>query len=213
MVKERGADGEWKQVGADVLKAPELDPELRIFGRSAADDKGPILIFLAAFDAMKTAGAEPAMHVKVVLDSEEERNSPNLSAVVTAHKDLFIADALVVHDGPMHESGRPTLIFGNRGLVTATLTVFGPRADLHSGKFGNYAPNPAQRLAALLASMKDDDGRVTIPGYYDGVEFSQSEREILAEAGDDESAIRRQLGIASNEPVGASYQESTSTRR
>jgi acetylornithine deacetylase/succinyl-diaminopimelate desuccinylase-like protein len=87
----------------------------------------------------------------------------------------------VINDGPIHPSNRPTIVFGNRGVTLVRLTVFGPKNPLHSGHFGNYAPNPAKRLAALLASMKDDDGRVTIAGYYDGVKLSETERRLLAE--------------------------------
>ncbi len=142
----------------------DFDPELRVFARSSSDDKGPIVMFLAAFDLMRARKLAPAVNVKVLLDSEEEVNSPGIAAAVSAHQPLLAADALVVHDGPVHPSGRPTLAFGNRGEVGVTLTVYGPRAPLHSGHFGNWVPNPAQRLARLLAAMKDDDGRVTIPG-------------------------------------------------
>ena len=82
----------------------------------------------------------------------------------------------MILDGPVHASARPTLVFGNRGIAQATLTVFGPRAPLHSGHYGNYVPNPALRLAALLATMKDEDGRVLIPGYYDGVRLTDADR-------------------------------------
>ena len=83
----------------------------------------------------------------------------------------------MILDGPEHASGRPTIVFGNRGVTQATLTVFGPRAPLHSGHYGNYAPNPAMRLAALLASMKDDQGRVLVAGYYDGIQLTAADRE------------------------------------
>ena len=99
-----------------------------------------------------------------MLDGEEEIGSPSLAATIACDPAAFRADALVILDGPLHESGRPTIVFGNRGIAQATLTVFGPRAPLHSGHYGNYVPNPALRLAALLASMKDDDGRVLVPG-------------------------------------------------
>jgi acetylornithine deacetylase/succinyl-diaminopimelate desuccinylase-like protein len=90
----------------------------------------------------------------------------------------------------MHASGKPTLVFGNRGNTTVTLTVYGPKSPLHSGHYGNYVPNPAQRLASLLASMKDDDGRVTIAGYYDRVKFTEAERKMLAEVDDNEAALK-----------------------
>jgi acetylornithine deacetylase/succinyl-diaminopimelate desuccinylase-like protein len=114
---------------------------------------------------------------------------------------------LVVLDGPLHGSGKPTLAFGNRGITQATLTVYGPRSPLHSGHFGNYVPNPAMRLAALLASMKDDNGRVLVPGYYDGIELTAADRAVLAKTGDDEAALRKRAGIARAESVGGNYQE------
>ena len=207
VVKRRIADGRWEMVDAGRPSEAKLDRDLRVFARSASDDKGPIMMFLAAFDAMKSAGQSPAFNVKVLLDSEEEKGSPRIGVVAKAHKEILAADAILIHDGPMHSSGRPTMIFGNRGNVTARLTVFGPRSELHSGHYGNYVPNPAQRLAALLAAMKDEDGRVLVPGYYDGVRLSAAEQATLAAVPDDEAEIRKRIGIAKPETVGRNYQE------
>jgi acetylornithine deacetylase/succinyl-diaminopimelate desuccinylase-like protein len=206
VVKRRDAEGVWQPVAREALLA-ELDPELRVFARAAADDKAPIMMLLTAVDLLRSAGRSPAFDVKVILDSEEEMSSPSLAGVVAANSPLFESDALVILDGPAHPSGRPTLVFGNRGIAQATLVVYGPRAPLHSGHFGNYAPNPAFRLAALLAGMKDDDGRVRIEGYYDGVALTGSDRAALAATGDDEDALRKRIGIARAERVGATYQE------
>jgi acetylornithine deacetylase/succinyl-diaminopimelate desuccinylase-like protein len=207
VVKKRNAAGAWDIVSSDVLFAPALDPELRVFARSASDDKAPILMFLAAFDGLKQAGADPAINVKVLLDSEEEKGSPTMRAVAEANKELLACDALIIQDGPRHQSEHPTLVFGNRGAAHVTLVVYGPRSPLHSGHFGNYVPNPAMRLARLLASMKDDQGRVTIRGYYDRVKLTAAEKKILAETGDDEAAIRRRTGISVAERVGGNLQE------
>lgn len=207
VVKRRDAGGDWAVVATETLQARPIDPELRVFARAAADDKGPIMMFLAAFDAMKADGVEPAINVKLLLDSEEEKGSPGIAAVAQANARLLRADGLVIHDGPVHESNRPTLVFGNRGVSTVTLTVYGPKKPLHSGHYGNYVPNPAQRLARLLASMKDDDGRVTVAGYYDTVKLSAQERAILAAVADDEEAMRKRLGIARADAVGGNYQE------
>lgn len=208
VVKQRDAAGRWHITATEKLFAQPLDPDLRVFARAASDDKGPIMMFLAAFDGLKAAGLEPAINVKVLLDSEEEKGSPSIPAVVQANKALLQTDAIVIHDGPRHASERPTLIFGNRGAARVTLTVFGPRTPLHSGHYGNYVPNPAMRLAALLASMKDDDGRVTVAGYYERIQLSEAEKNILAATGDDEAAIRKRVGIARAERVGATLQES-----
>ena len=208
VVKQRDAAGKWNVVATERLFAEPLDRDLRVFARSSSDDKGPIMMFLAAFDGLKAASREPAINVKLLLDSEEEKGSPSIPAVVTENKELLKTDAIIVHDGPRHASERPTLIFGNRGAARVSLTVFGPRAPLHSGHYGNYVPNPAMRLAALLASMKDDAGRVTVAGYYERIKLSDAEKKILAETGDDEVAIRKRAGIARPESVGATLQES-----
>lgn len=207
VVKKRNASGSWEIVGDELLFAEKLDPDLRVFARASSDDKGPIMMFLAAFDGMKQAGIDPSINVKVLLDSEEEKGSPSIPAVVQANKALLQSDGIVIHDGPRHQSERPTLIFGNRGATRVTLVVYGPKQPLHSGHFGNYVPNPAIRLARLIASMKDDEGRVTVPGYYERIKLSDAEKKILADTGDDEAAIRRRTGIKIAEIVGGTYQE------
>ena len=207
VLKQRDASGRWEEIDRSRLLAGEIDPEWRLFGRSTSDDKGPIMMLLTAFDVIKAAGLDPALNVKVLLDSEEEKGSPRIGEVAAAHRDFLRADGIVINDGPMHESNQPTVVFGNRGTALVRLTVFGAKSNLHSGHYGNYAPNPAQRLASLLAGMKDDDGRVTIAGYYDGVKLSETDRKVLAEVPDDETAIRKRLGIAKSESVGRNYQE------
>ena len=197
----------WEIVDAAKLQATPLDPDLRVFARSSSDDKGPIMMFLTAFDALAAANMAPAVNVKVLLDSEEEKGSVNIGKVAGANKELLKSDVLLIHDGPLHASEKPTLIFGNRGNTVVTLTVYGPKSPLHSGHYGNYVPNPAQRLATLLASMKDDDGRVTIPGYYDGVKLTDADRKIMAAVPDDEAGIRKRVGVMKTEKVGANYQE------
>jgi acetylornithine deacetylase/succinyl-diaminopimelate desuccinylase-like protein len=197
----------WEPADARLLFEEALDPELRIFGRSASDDKAPVMMFLTAIDLLREKGIEPAINIKVLLDSEEEKNSPGIAAVSAANRDLLSADAILIHDGPMHPSKRPTMVFGNRGVAFLRLTVYGPKTDLHSGHYGNYVPNPAQRLAALLASMKDEDGRVKIGGFYDGVHLTDAERQMLAAVPEDEEALKKRVGIAKAEKVGRNYQE------
>jgi acetylornithine deacetylase/succinyl-diaminopimelate desuccinylase-like protein len=207
VVRQRGEGGTWTDVGAGALQARPLDPELRVYARSASDDKAPIMMFLTAMDLLSSRGESPAFNVRVLLDGEEEIGSPNLAAMVESAPEAFRADALIVLDGPEHGSGYPTLVFGNRGITRVTLTVFGAKVPLHSGRFGNYAPNPAQRLAALLATLKDEDGRVLVPGFYDGVGLTDDDRAMLAAVDDDEAALLRRIGVARPERVGNSYQE------
>lgn len=207
VLKERSGDG-WRPVPWERLAGDEVDPEWRIFGRATADAKGPVAMFLAALDALADMGTEAPYDLKVIMDFEEELGSPNLPAAVTANRERLAAELLIILDGPRHATNRPTLHFGARGIATATLTVFGPRVPQHSGHYGNYAPNPALGLATLLASMKDADGRVTLPGFYDGVSLDSATRTILAKVPDDASEIRQRLGIARPDGVAASYQES-----
>jgi acetylornithine deacetylase/succinyl-diaminopimelate desuccinylase-like protein len=205
-VKARAGDA-WQAVPRERLSVVPLDPELRVFARAASDDKGPIYMLLSAIDLMKAKGTAPANHIKLILDSEEEMSSPSLAGVAERNRALLKADALVILDGPAHPSGRPTAVFGNRGIAQATLTVYGPKMGLHSGHYGNYAPNPAIRLAQLLASMKDEDGRVLVAGYYDGIRLDEADRALLAATPDDEPALRKRIGIAQSDKVGATYQE------
>ncbi len=207
VLKKRDAKGQWQAVDPALLQQQPLDAELRVFARAAADDKGPVMMLLAAFDALKAAGQAPAFHVKVLLDSEEEQGSPGIQRIAGSHAQLLHADGLLILDGPQHASNQPTLVFGNRGASSLTLTVYGPKAPLHSGHYGNYVPNPAQRLATLLASLKDDRGRVTIAGYYDRVRLSAAERQVLAEVPDNDAALRQRSGIARPDAVGNNYQE------
>jgi acetylornithine deacetylase/succinyl-diaminopimelate desuccinylase-like protein len=197
----------WEEIDRNKLLNEKIDPEWRVFARSSSDDKGPIMMFLTAFDVLKAAALEPAINVKVLLDSEEEKGSPTIGVVTKANRDLLRADAIVIHDGPMHASSQPTIIFGNRGNTVVRLVVYGPKSPLHSGHYGNYVPNPAQRLAALLASMKDEDGRVSIAGYYESVKLTESERNIMGAVPDDEPALLKRIGIAKPEAVGRNLQE------
>ncbi len=207
VLKELDASGQWKEIPWERLSG-KYDREWRIFARSASDAKGPVAAFLASLDAIQELKQKPNYHLKVILDFEEELGSPQLAAAVKKYSEDLAADMMLIFDGPRHISNQPTIQFGARGICDITLTVFGPRVPQHSGHYGNYVPNPALRLAKLLASMKDDQGRVTIPGFYDGVEITAEEKEILAQVPDDENQIRKKLGIAEADRVAPTYQES-----
>ena len=206
VLKERTGDG-WRELPWERLQG-EVDPEWRIFARASADAKGPVAMFLTALDAAAAAGFEPSYNLKVIMDFEEELGSPNLPAAVQEHREALAADMLLIFDGPRHASNHPTLHFGARGIATVTLQVFGPRVPQHSGHYGNYAPNPALQLAQLLASMKDAEGRVTLPSFYDGVVLDDTTKSILARIPDDEEEIQQRLGIARPDAVAPNYQES-----
>lgn len=208
VLKERdpGAPGGFAEIPWDRLERG-LDPEWRVFARSASDSKAPNIQLLQALDLISRAGVELDYDLKVIIDTMEEMGSPHLPDAVALYRDRLAADMLVIFDGPPHYSGRPSLKFGARGIARFTLTTFGPRVPQHSGHYGNYAPNPAIRLARILASMKDDDGRVTIPGFYDGIELDDETRRILARVPDDEEEIHDMLGIAEPDRVAGSLQE------
>ena len=200
----RLADG----AGPLDLEASEVfRPDDRLYARSVADDTAPIIAFLGALDALDASGVAVTSNLKVILDGEEEAGSPSLVPAIASYGSRFAADSMLILDGPLHQSGRPTVSFGARGNLTLEIVVYGPRVPLHSGHYGNWAPNPAVRLAQLIASMKDDDGRVVIPGFYDGIEFSSEDRRALSAVPDDLPALMRSLGFAAADRVGDSLQE------
>lgn len=186
----------------DAARGGRLDPEWRLYARSASDDKSPIVALCSALDALKAAGQAPASNIRVILDGEEEAGSPSLVPAIGRYRDRLRADVMVILDGPEHSSGRPTVVFGARGIARLDLTVFGPKVGVHSGNYGNWIPNPAQRLATLLASMKGDDGRVLVPGFYDGVApLTKEERALVDAVPDDSAEMLKSFGIASPEPA------------
>lgn len=185
----------------------KIDPEWKIFARSASDSKGPAMCLISALNALSKRNITPAYNVKVIMDFQEELSSPTIADLVKNNRVLLAADRLVIMDGTRHISDIPTIMFGARGIATITLTVFGAKENLHSGQYGNYAPNPALKLAKLLAGMKDDDGRVTIPGFYDGVTITAAEKKSFAEIPENMAEINAEIGIAEAEKVGESYQE------
>ena len=208
VLKKKSADGKWQIVDMQELMKIDFDPELRVFGRSSSDDKGPIMMFLAAMDLMKSKGVKPAVNIKVILDSEEEVNSPGIPQAVIQNKEFLKADALVIFDMASHPSGRPTAIFGNRGVQWLNLTVYGAKAPLHSGHYGNYVPNPAFNLARLLSTMKNEKGQVLITGYYSTTKLNIADLKVLDAVGDDEAALKKRVGIASSDQVASNYQRS-----
>ena len=207
MVLKKQTDSGFEMVSFDEL-GDDINYDWRLFGRSTSDDKGPIVMFLNAIDLLKKEGRTIPFNVKVILDGEEEKGSKPIANAVKQYRELLEADFLVISDGPMHVSGEPTLVYGCRGITTMSLTTYGPVKHQHSGHYGNYAPNPGFQLAKLLASMKDDDGRVTIPGYYDGIALTDEVSQILQKVPDNDKIIAENLQFKEAEKVGSFYQES-----
>ena len=190
--------------GKGLEEKPVTSPDnWRIYARSASDDKGPIVALLAAIDALRAKKIPLVVNLKVIFEGEEEAGSTNLQRTLELHKNLLGADLLITADGPVHQSGRQLVFFGNRGDIGIGITVFGPVRALHSGHYGNWAPNPAMELSQLLASMKDADGRVLIDGYYDDVSpLGDAEKKALAEMPANDADLERELGIAKPEGGG-----------
>ncbi|WP_353506211.1 M20/M25/M40 family metallo-hydrolase [Variovorax brevis] len=208
VLKARDAAGEWAVLPIERLQQSPIDPEWRVFARASADDKGPIVMFLAAMDALSAAGRKPDINVKVLLDSEEEKGSPKLHIVMREHEALLKSDGMVVHDGAMPASNEPGINFGNRGSVAVDLTVFGATSAAHSGTYGNVVPNPALNLAKLLASMKDADGKVTVAGYYDRVKISEEDRRQMAPQAPPAGSLEKRFGVARLDRISSNPVES-----
>ncbi len=207
-LKRKDDQGKWEPIDWRNLQRSDMHPDWRIFARSASDAKGPVAMFLAALDLMADVKEKQDYHLKVIMDFEEELGSPSLPQAVVEHREALASDMLIIFDGPRHISNQPSLTFGARGIATVTLEVFGPITPQHSGHYGNYAPNPAVRMAQLIASMKDPQGKVTIPGFYQGIELDEEVEQILSAVPDDEEFIKQNLGIAESDKVAATYQQS-----
>ena len=184
------------------LPAPgtPFDSEWRLYARSAGDDKAPIVAMLSAVDAIRAAGLRRRSNIKFVFEGEEEAGSPNLEKILAANKNLFSGDLWLMCDGPIHQTRRPLIAFGARTVLQVDITVYGPVHELHSGHYGNWAPNPALLLAKLLASMKDDNGRVLVDHFYDDVEpLSETEKRAIAEAPDIDPALMQEFQLGSTD--------------
>ena len=177
-----------------------VDPDARIYARAVADDKGPIIAFLAAMDGLIAAKTALPWTLRVILDGEEEAGSPNFEAAMIANRASVIGDLAVIVDSPRHPSNLPTVFYGSRGLTGAEITIYGATGDLHSGNYGNFVPDPAMALTKLLASMKDDRGNVVIKNFYDGVvPLTASERRAIDEIPNVDQKLLEQFGVAQSE--------------
>ncbi len=183
------------------------NPDWKIFARSASDSKGPAIAFIQSLQILQEQGLEPAFNIKVIMDFQEELGSPTLPELVERNPQIFDADALLIMDGTRPPGNLPTLTFGARGIATMKLTVFGPKNNLHSGQYGNFAPNPVFGLSRILASMKDENGKVLIPGFYDSIELSDAYKDLINRVPEDRDELLSTLGISKAEQVGDTYQE------
>ncbi len=206
VLKKQDENGVWQVIDWAALDS-NIDPNWRIFARAAADDKAPILMLITALQLLEKKNQTPTFNIKVIFDPQEEYGSVALLETIDTYKKRYASDYFIVMDGPAHDSNKPTLTFGCRGITTCSITTFGASLPQHSGHFGNYAPNPVFRLSQLLSSMKDQDGRVLIEDYYKGVEILPEMEKILKAIPYDERAFNTKLGIVSSEKVGEFYHQ------
>ncbi|MBS1916497.1 MAG: M20/M25/M40 family metallo-hydrolase [Bacteroidetes bacterium] len=182
--------------------------EWRIYGRGASDDKAGVMSILNAYDAIIKSGLKLHYNIKFFFEGEEEAGSSHLSEILEKYKSLLQSDVWIICDGPVHQSGKKQIVFGVRGDCHLDLTIYASKRPLHSGHYGNWAPNPAMMLAKLLASMKDEEGKITIKDFYaDVIPFTDAEKKALAEVPSVDEQMKKELGIASTEMPGKSLVE------
>lgn len=204
-------NGRYEEKG-EVIPLPSpgesINPAWRLYGRSASDAKAGLIAIITAIKSLKAASALPTSNLKIFIDGEEEIGSPHLGEIIDQNKDLLKADAWIVHDSPLHPSGRKMVVFGIRGATVLDMTVYGAKKPLHSGHYGNWAPNPAMRLARLLASMKNDAGKVLIRGFYEDVDpIGRLEHAAIRDLALYDSDLKKKLGFTRSEGDGKSLFE------
>jgi acetylornithine deacetylase/succinyl-diaminopimelate desuccinylase-like protein len=185
-----------------------FDPEWRLYARSAGDDKMPIIAMIHVIDALKANNIPLSVNLKLLLDGEEERGSPTARALLAKYGHLMEADLFLFCDGPMHQSRQAQLVFGVRGAMTLDMTTYGAVRPLHSGHYGNWAPNPIMRMAYLLTSMRGETGRITIDGFYDNVAVkSELQRAAIADMPVIDGLLQDELAVHTPEGDGMRIEE------
>lgn len=211
MLRDRPLNEEGKEIPLPALgSGGRVPPEARLYARSAGDDKASIIAMLTAIDAMRAQHLEQSVNLKVFFEGEEEAGSGHLRQILETYAATLSGDGWLFCDGPVHPSGRAELVFGQRGVTGLELTVYGPNRALHSGHYGNWAPNPAALIANLIASMRDDDGHIKIAGYYEDVRpISPAERKAIAALPPYDETLRHTFGLARTEANDANLAERT----
>ncbi|MBF0370386.1 MAG: dipeptidase [Magnetococcales bacterium] len=183
----------------DAWEQPPFAPWIkndRIIARGSADDKGQILMHIQAIEAMRRENRPLPVNVVFLIEGEEEIGSPNLPPFIQTHQKDLQADICLVSDSAMWSTEIPAITMGLRGLVVMEVTVTGPSLDLHSGTYGGAVANPLEALSRMIASLKDDQGRIQVPGFYDRVQpITEAERRDLEEIPFDEKAYLKKIGL------------------
>lgn len=192
----------------DLQVSGPFQPEWRIYGRGASDDKAGVMAILNAYEAIVKNRIKLNYNLKFFFEGEEEAGSPHLAEILKEHAALLQSDLWVICDGPVHQTGKKVVSFGVRGDAHLDVTIYGPKRPLHSGHYGNWAPNPGMMMAQLLASMKDADGRVTIAGFYDDVTpLSVVEQKAIQDIPNIDEQMREELGLGWTENKGKRLSE------
>jgi len=195
-VQPTGAAAEWRTPPFQPSVEDDAAVGRIVRGRGVSDDKGTIYITVKTAQAFLAQEARLPLNVKFLFEGEEEIGSPHLAAYLADHAGDLAADLVISADGAMWRPGEPSLSLQSRGLVAVTITVRGASGDLHSGRYGGSVANPVHALSQILASMHDADGRVAVPGFYDGLtELSAERRREIASIPFDETAAVRALGL------------------
>jgi acetylornithine deacetylase/succinyl-diaminopimelate desuccinylase-like protein len=186
----------------------QYNPEWRLYARAASDDKAGVYAILNGYDALLKNGMKPTSNLKFFFEGEEEAGSAHLDQILEKYKTLLQSDTWIICDGPVYQSGKKQIFLGVRGDAGLDVTVYAAKRPLHSGHYGNWAPNPAMMMAKLLASMKDDNGRVTVKGFYDDIlPLSASEKEALANVPSVDDQMKNELGLNTTEVPGGTLSE------
>ena len=186
------------------LVQAKYDPEWRLFGRAASDDKAPIFALAASLEAIKALGWKHRSNIRFFFEGEEEAGSPHLTEYLEKYKDRLKAALWLICDGPVHQNRQQSVVFGVRGSTSVEITAYGPKRELHSGHYGGWAPNPAQRLVRLLSTFSDGEGHILVKDFYKGVvPFNEEEKKAIEAIPPVEAALQEELGLAELEGDGA----------
>jgi acetylornithine deacetylase/succinyl-diaminopimelate desuccinylase-like protein len=182
----------------DEWDSPPFEPEVRdgrLYARGSVDDKGQLYLHLKAVEAQIAVNGALPVNVVFLIEGEEEIGSPNLEAFLVANRERLACDAVLVSDTGMFAPGLPSITTGLRGLAYFEIRVRGPQSDLHSGSYGGAVVNPANALATILAKLRDESGRVLVPGFYDDVKgLTEREREALSSLPFTDEELRAEVG-------------------
>ena len=182
----------------DLWDSPPFEPTVRnggLYGRGTVDDKGQILLHMKAVEAHLRAEGELPINIKFLVEGEEEVGSANLVPLIKDNLEKLKADLILISDSSMFAKGMPSICYGLRGISYFELRVKGTNGDLHSGSFGGAVINPANALARIIAKLKDENGRILIPGIYDDVlPLTDEERKVFANLPHDDEKYRKMLG-------------------